>query len=235
MRQKRKIIIVVLIIMVIIIGFFLPIQISLRANLPLKIKDSAYSYDDYFYEFDNQPDKYGIYRWGYVKPSYRLSGEAYLYGYDSDKEEKCAFNATTWKLFFRDDKGYPNTSENVVQSVVFSQKNCGEVEMKWVYNIIDYETKVWLTDKKEIEKFLRFIKDVNNSALVPISNVEETAFIRIIYDDSPVYEVIGRLYRTKNEQYYFLPYGSGAFNEYIGIPIDISEYGNLPEAHFWNN
>lgn len=233
--KKNLILAIAIIVFAFAVWWFIYPQISMRANLPLKVKECPYTYSDYSVEFTNQTDDFGVYRWGYDKPDYRMSGEAYLYGYDKDPDNIYAFDAIQWKLYYKGGKSPKDSSANIADSIVLAHYNCGEVRHKWVFDIVDGETKTWLTDKTALSSFMDFIQNIDKSALVSVANVEGFAFVRAIYSDAPVYEIVGRLYKCKDNQYYFLPYNCGAFNANIGTPVDISQFGELPVDCFWNS
>lgn len=208
--------------------------------LPQHSLSVPHSASEYINKFDvNSMDEYNVYRWGYEKPDFRISGNLRLYGYEKDDSHIYAFSTLYSKMLYRGDNGYPDFTVNPIEKVVLSHWNNGDFQtnsdgmLAFVYDFTDAEVFEWITASEEISKLSDFIKNASDNKMVAIDAVEGHSYIRVIYKDSPIYEIVGRLIKTTKSEYFIVPYGSNSYHDKFGIPFDISKFSTFPEDFFW--
>lgn len=209
-------------------------------NLPQRSQSVPFPNEDYRSEFDiGTMDSYNVYRWGFDKPDFRIAGTMRLYGYNKDPAHIYGFSTVYIKMLYRGDEGYPDITVNPIEKVVLSHWNNGTFapntsgRYSLTMDFLDGEVFEWLINDNEVSEFLEFINLSENIPGEPINNIEGYAYIRVIYADSPIYEIIGRLFKTQKKEYYYIPYGKSPYDDKLGIPVNIAKYSAFPEDFFW--
>ena len=183
-------------------------------NLPQHSRRLPFSYEDYCNVFSiNTVDDRSVYRWGFAKPDFRIAGTMRLYAYDKDPDHIYAFSTVFLKMLYRGEEGYPDFTVNPIEKVLLSQWNNGEFapntsgRFRVTMDFIDGEVFEWLINSDEINIFADFIKVSENIEMEPINKAEGSSYIRVVYADSPIYEIVGRLIKTQEKRFYFIAYG----------------------------
>lgn len=210
-------------------------------NLPQRSQSVPFPDEDYCKEFNiGMMDSYNVFRWGFDKPDFRIAGAMRLYGYNKDPDHIYAFSTTFLKMLYRGEEGYPDFTVNPIEKVVLSHWNNGKFatntsgKYSVTMDFLDGEIFEWLTNSGEIHTFADFVKLSENTEMEPVNNLEGYAYIRVVYANSPIYEIVGRLLKTQEKGYYFVPYSRGSADDKFGIPVDISKYSAFPEDFFWH-
>lgn len=200
-------------------------------SMPKTTAQIPYSCGEYSKEFDSSIiSENGVYRWSFAKPDFLIKNSEDLYGYSNDIEHKYVFNFSYGTLYYRGSNAYPNIENDIVEKIVLAQFN--QADGRNGYQ--DGDISEWITDENQIKRFIQLAVFSETTEFSKYDDISGQAYIRAVYKNSPISEIIGILIKTLDNKYFLLPSNRENKDNY-GIPIDISTYEKLPENCFWNN
>lgn len=187
--------------------------ILMEAALPKNSLSIPYTKEDYMGINSELVNEYNswYYRFGFEAPSFKAEDKELLYLYDNDPNYWCALIdiEREWKPRVREGFIYPDFNKTRIKKVVLADYDDLEliVLSDGKYKYVDGDIESWLTPE-HTEVFIKYVENALHSERVSyICNKEypDACFVRVYYEDYPMFENVGTIARSDDNKYYFTP------------------------------